>query len=146
VPLDGSDRSAQAVPYVVELTKRLESEVILLQVVEVGRHVHTLGGLTYIRFEDRDMESMRVRAREYLDSLSSKFAVTKAEVSSEVRTADDAAREIMRLATEADASLIALSSHGHSGIVAWFQGSVTYKILQASKQPVMLVPSLDMRR
>ena len=80
VPLDGSERGAKAVPYVVELTKKMESEVILLQVAEPGRHVHTIGGLNYIRFEDRDVESMKERAKEYLAGIGSEFAGTKAKV------------------------------------------------------------------
>ena len=127
-----------------ELTKKVDSEVILLEVVEPGRHVHTIGGLNYIRFEDQDVESMKERAKEYLAGIGSKFAGTKAKVISEVRT-DEAAREIIKLAAESDSSLIALSSHVHSPIEAWFQGSVTYKIIQASKQSVMLAPSPEMR-
>jgi len=144
MPLDGSERGARVLPYVVELTKKVESEVILLQVVESGRHIHTIGGLNYIRFEDRDVEPMKAIAKEYLAGIGSEFAGTKAKVISEVRTGE-AAREIIKLAAESDSSLIALSSHGHSGVEAWFQGSVTYKIIQASKQSVMLAPSPEMR-
>lgn len=145
MPLDGTEKGAEVVPYVVELTKRLESEVILMKVVEVGRRVHSIGGLNYIRFEDRDVEAMKAKAKGYLADVESKFAGTKAKVSSEVRTGE-AAREIIKLAAESDSSLIALSSHVHSPIEAWFQGSVTYKIIQASKQSVMLIPSPELRR
>jgi len=144
MPLDGTEKGAEVVPYVVELTKKLESEVILTEVVERGRHVHTIGGLNYIRFEDRDVETMKARAKEYLAGVGSKFSGTKAKVSSEVRTGE-AAREIIKLAAESDSSLIALSSHVHSPLEAWFQGSVTYKIIQASKQSVMLVPAPEVR-
>jgi len=140
VPLDGSERSATVLPYVTELTRKLESEVILLQVVEPGKHVHTIGGLDYVLFEDRDMDLMKTRAQTYLDEVSSRFAGTKATVRTEVKV-DDAPREIVEFATETNCSLIAMSSHGHSGIEAWIYGSVTYKILQAGKQSVMLVPS-----
>lgn len=145
VTLDGSERGATVLPYVTELTKKLESEVILLQVVEPGRHVHTIGGLEYVPFKDRDIDSAKTRAQKYLDEVSSQFAGTKATTKSEVRVGDGT-QEIIKLATETACSLIAMSSHGYSGIEAWIHGSVTSKILQASKHSVMLVPSLVTHR
>ena len=145
VPLDGSERGATVLPYVVELTKKLESEVTLLQVIEPGKHVHTIGGLDYIPFKDRDIDSVKTSAQRYLDEVAFQFAGTKATLKSEVRVGDSA-REIIKLATEKGYSLIAMSSHGYSGIEAWAHGSVTGKILQASKQSFMFVPSLGTHR
>ena len=141
IPLDGSEKSTAVLPYVTELTKKLHSEVTLLQVVETGKHVHTIGGLGYIPYKDRDIDLVKTNAQRYLDEISSKFAGTKATVRSEVRVGDGA-REIIKLAAEKDYSLIAMSSHGRAGIEAWAHGSVTGKILQASKQSLMFVPSL----
>jgi len=145
VPLDGSERGATVLPYVVELTKKLESQVTLLQVIEPGKHVHTIGGLDYIPYKDRDIDKVKTSAQRYLDEVSSKFTKTKATVRSEVRVGDSA-REIIKLATEKGYSLIAMSSHGYSGIEAWVHGSVTGKILQVSKQSFMFVPSLGTHR
>ena len=145
IPLDGSERSAAVLPYVTELTKKLDSEVTLLQVVETGKHVHTIGGLEYIPYKDRDIDLVKTNAQRYLDEISSKFAGTKATVRSEVRVGDGA-REIIKLAAEKDYSLIAMSSHGRAGIEAWAHGSVTGKILQASKQSLMFVPSPEIHR
>ena len=79
-----------------ELTKKLESEVTLLQVVETGKHVHTIGGLGYIPYKDRDVNLVKINAQRYLDEVSSKFAGTKATVRSEIRVGDSA-REIIKL-------------------------------------------------
>ena len=145
IPLDGSEKSTAVLPYVTELTKKLDSEVTLLQVVETGKHVHTIGGLEYIPYKDRDIDLVKTNAQRYLDEISSKFAGTKATVRSEVRVGDGA-REIIKLAAEKDYSLIAMSSHGRAGIEAWAHGSVTGKILQASKQSFMFVPSPEIHR
>jgi len=144
VPLDGSERSTTVLPYMVELAKKLDCEITLLQVVEPGKHVHTIGGLNYIPYKDRDINSAKANAQTYLDEISSQFTGTKAAVKPEVRVGDSA-REITRLATEMVPSLIAMSSHGYSGFEAWAHGSVTGKILQASKQSFMFVPSLGQR-
>ena len=140
VPLDGSERSAAVLPYMAELTKKLAAEVVLLRVVEPGKHVHTIGGLGYVPFKDRDIDKAKASAQRYLDEVSSKFVGTKATVRSEVRVGDRA-REIIKLASETGCSLIAMSSHGYSGLEAWAHGSVTGKILQASNQPVWFIPS-----
>ncbi len=140
VPLDGSERGEAALPYVVELTRQLASEIILFRVVEPGRQVHSARGLEYIAFKDLNMDSMKIKAQEYLDGVSSELAGTKAAVRCEVRVGN-CAQEIIKFADEAGCRLIVMSSHGHSAIEAWIHGSVTYKILQASNQSVMLVPS-----
>ncbi len=144
-PLDGSERSAAVIPYMTELTKKLGSEVTLLRVVESGKHVHTIGGLDYVPFKDWDIDKVKTSAQRCLDEVSSKLAGAKATVKYEVRVGD-AAREIIKLAAETGCSLIAMSSHGYSGVEAWAHGSVTGKILQTSKQSLMFVPSLGVPR
>ena len=140
IPLDGSEKSEVILPYVAELTKKLGSEVTLLQVIETGRHVHTIGGLGYIPYKDRDVNLVKTNVQKYLDGVSAKFAGTKATVTSEIRVGDSA-REIIKLAAAKDCSLIAMSSHGRAGIEAWAHESTTGKILQASKQSFMFVPA-----
>ena len=145
VPLDGSERSAAVLPYVVELTKKLESGVTLLRVVETGKHVHTIGGLNYIPYKDQDIDKAKTSAQRYLDNVNSKLTGAKATVKSEVRVGDSA-REIIKLASEIGCSLIAMSSHGYSSIKAWVYGSVTGKILQVNKLSFLFVPSLGTYR
>ena len=140
VPLDGSERSSAVLPYIRELAKILPCEVFPIQVVEAGRHVRTIGGLDYIRFRERAISSTKAAVEKYLEGVCTDLALTKAKVSYEVR-AGDAAREILKFADEKGCTLIAISSHGHSGIQAWAMGSVTSKIVEVSKQSVWLVPS-----
>lgn len=146
MPLDGSEKGEAALPYVLELTRKLESEVILLRIVEPGRHVHSgIGGVSYIRFKDKDINSMKMSAQEYLNGVASKFAGTKAILKSEVGVGD-AAKEIIKFANEKGCRLIAMASHGHSGIEIWMYGSITHKILQGSNQSVWLVLSPGIRK
>jgi len=51
----------------------------------------------------------------------------------------DIAREIIKFAEEINASLIAISSHGRSGIEKWVFGSIAHKILQTSNTPILVV-------
>ena len=77
--------------------------------------------------------------------MGSLLAGTKAIVRREVRVGD-CAREIIKFASEMECSLIAMASHGHSGLEVWIYGSVTHKILHASDQSVWFVLSLGMHR
>ncbi len=138
VPLDGSDAGEAALPYVRELTEKLEAEVILLQVVTPGRHVHTIGGLDYVRFDGHEISSMEAKAREYLEQVSGKLTGTKATVRSEVKIGD-AAQEIIKFGDEISTRLVAMSSHGRSGIERWTFGSITHKVLHAGNTPVLVV-------
>ena len=136
VPLDGSEKSIAVLPYIKELAKILPCEVFPIQVVEAGRHVRTIGGLDYVRFKERDISSTKAAVKKYLESVCTDLALTKAKVSCEVRVGD-AAREILKFADEKGCTLIAMSSHGHSGIEAWAMGSVTSKIV-AGQQAIGL--------
>jgi len=141
VALDGSERAEAVLPYVMELMKKLNSEVILLQVIASGRHVHTIGGLDYVYFEDRDVDSMKINAQKYLGEVRTRLMGKKDSIRCEVRTGEPV-REITKCAKETGSRLIAISSHGHSGIERWAYGSVTYKILQSSNQAVLIVRSM----
>lgn len=140
VPLDGSERGETILPYVAEIHRRISAEVILLRVLEPGKHVRSIGGLDYVRFEDRKMTTAYKEALGYLDRAAGKLAAGPGEVSKDVRVGDSAA-EIIKHADEKRCTLVAMPSHGHSGIESWLYGSVTYKVLQAGKEAVMLVPS-----
>lgn len=141
IPLDGSDIGEAALPYVKELTSKVESEVILFQVIAPGQHVHTIGGLDYVLFPEQEVEKMKVSAQQYLEGVSRRFAGTKATVRSEVKLGDPAT-EIIKFADETSTRLVAISTHGRSGIKRWVFGGVAHKVLQAGHTPLLLVRAL----
>ena len=49
------------------------------------------------------------------------------------------AMEIIRVANEINANLIAMSTHGRSGITRWAFGSITDRVLRGATTPVFLV-------
>jgi len=138
IPLDGSEIGEAALPYIKELTNKLKSEVTLLQVVALGQHVHTIGGLNYVPFSEQQVETMKAKAKQYLEKVGRKLTDTEAIIRSEVKTGH-AAQEIIKFADETNARLVAISTHGHSGVRRWIYGSVAYKVLQAGNTPVLLV-------
>jgi nucleotide-binding universal stress UspA family protein len=138
LPLDKSQLGEAAVPYIIDLTKKFESEVTLLHVIEEGKHIHTIGGLNYIRFLDQDLIRAKIESEKYLEEVAFRFLGTKARIVNEVRIGEPA-REILKFVSQQEQYLIAIASHGHSGISAWSLGSVAYKISQSVNQPLLLI-------
>jgi len=144
VPLDGSEDGETALPLVKELTNKIESEVILLQLVIPGQHVHTVGGLDYVIFPEPELEHLVEEARQYLENVSQKLADTKATIRCEVKTGN-AAQGIIKYADDINARLVALSTHGRSGVRRWISGSVAYKVLQAGNTHILLVRAPEVK-
>jgi len=138
LPLDGSAAGETALPYVLEIAARLKSEVALLSVVESGQRVHTIGGLDFIRFPEQQVQKMRQELSDYLDSAVKRFRDRGIKARGELRSGH-AAEEIIKSAKAAGIRLVAMSSHGKSGLREWVFGSVSNKVLHAGKSHLLLV-------
>ncbi len=138
VPLDGSEAGEVTLPYIKEFTSKLKPKVTLLQVVEPGQYVHTVGGLNYVLFSEQRVEAMKAETKQYLEEVKKRLEDTEATIRSEVKTGN-AAQEIIKLAGETNTRLVAISTHGRSGVRRWVSGSVAHKVLQAGHTPLLLV-------
>jgi nucleotide-binding universal stress UspA family protein len=136
VPLDGSSIGEAALSYVKTIVKALNCELILLRVVEIVQRVHTVGGLDHFIYSEQQIERMKDEALKYLGKIRQQF--DKGNVKIILRTGDPA-QEIIRLSAEENINVVAMSSHGKSGIMRWVMGSVSSKILQAGETPLLLV-------
>lgn len=144
VPLDGSEVGEAALPYVEELVSKLapntKVEVTLLQVITMLTHHVTIDAsvVRVVLYTGKELEQIRNEAKDYLhrvgERLRSKGITVKAKVST-----GHAAEEIIKAAKETEAGLIAMSTHGRSGVRRWALGSVTDKVLQEGTIPVLTV-------
>ncbi len=141
VALDGSDLGGKVVPYVSALASKLDSEIILLHVVETDKRLHSLGRIDTVPFRQEELISLKKRAQDYLNQVSKKFS-GKGSVVTVVKTGN-VGEEIIKYSLENNVTLIAISSHGHSGLESWVLGSVTNKILHASNKSMFFVPALE---
>jgi nucleotide-binding universal stress UspA family protein len=137
LPLDGSTNGEAALPYIRELTRRIDSELTLFQVVAPGYHVPTIGGQSYVSSPKAEIDRLSNEARQYLDRISAEVEGSRATIKLEVRVGN-AAEEILKFAGENNISLVAMSSHGYSGSNRWPFGNVTHKILHSGQMPVFL--------
>jgi len=141
VPLDGSELGAIVVPLVIEIADKFNSKVTLIHVIDTDRRVHSLGRIDAVPFREEELQSLKMRGEEYLKTQAKRFRRTAGPVRTEVR-AGNVAEEIIKFARGDNTSLIALSSHGHSGFEAWILGSVTSKILHSSNKSILFAPAI----
>jgi len=139
VPLDGSENGSVILPYAVEIARNIDAEIVLMRVIEVGKHVHSIGGLDYIPYKDQKLIDKQKEAEDYLNKISEQFAGAKNPVRIEVRSGESA-RVIIKAAEDLDCRLIALSTHGHSNIETWVFGSAAATIVHSGRQSIMIVP------
>ena len=134
IPLDGSKTGEAALPYVEDLVSKLapevKTEIVLLQVLSPIAPVVQAGVAEYARqHTSEQMEEINKKATEYLtatgETLKSKGATVTIKVA-----VGDASEEIVKTAEDIDANLIAMSTHGRSGLSRWAFGSVTDRVLR----------------
>lgn len=134
VPLDGSPRAELVLSQVGRLLRREDSEILLLRSVDVPS---TLAGRIDVA---RARREERGEAQRYLHDLARRFADQGAKVHGRV-VEGPPAEAILEAARTEGATLIAMSTHGRSGVARWVMGSVAEKVVRASDLPVLLVRS-----
>ena len=138
VPLDGSKRAEAILRHVEELAGRYGAAVILLRVVEpVPLSVGLEGAYTVLReeFERRTKE-----AESYLVVLQEEFCEKGIEAQTRV-VHGSAVEAITEAAEREDADLIAMASHGRTGLSQVFYGSVAAGVLHRIDRPLLLIRS-----
>ena len=136
VPLDGSDTGQAALPYAEILARELGASINLIQIIpSPGTMDPSMpGGSYWIKF----VEAVSDTAKYYLAGIAEKLSNQGIRITYEVITGDPAYK-IAEYAEQAKSSLIAMSTHGRTGIARWVLGSVTDKVLHSSKVPILIV-------
>jgi nucleotide-binding universal stress UspA family protein len=135
VPLDGSPLAEAIIPFLTEIAAPLEMSIVLLRVREpipqvVGDGVrHAL--LDLGETHTRDIEN-------YLASIAATLRARSLDVSYAIRSGRPDA-EIVEAAREAGVDLIAMSTHGRSGLGRLLFGSVAEQVLRHADVPVLMI-------
>jgi nucleotide-binding universal stress UspA family protein len=136
VPLDGSKLAECVLPHVVELAKAVKLKIVLLQAFSLKQIIHTYKD--YIPDFDALERSSKSGASRYLEEKEQQLKEAGLNVSS-VAAEGEAAETIIELARGAPESLIAMCTHGHSGIRRWMLGSITEKVVRHADNPVLAI-------
>lgn len=139
VPLDGSKRAEAILPHVEELARRFVAEVVLLQVVEPSTSVPYMSGAP-VDLSQESFTRWIAEAESYLADIQGELR--EKGIETRTRVASGPVVEIITIAAEEEnADLIAMASHGRTGLSRVFYGSVAAGILHRADRPLLLVRS-----
>ena len=141
VPLDGSELAEAALTTVVELARALKLKVVLLRAYSVKA----------IMYSDEDnlhdsneiATELKNEATRYLDHWAGRLKSEGCADVLPIVSEGDAAETIIEVAEGAPNSLIAMCTHGRSGVKRWVLGSVTEKVIRHAGNPVLVLRVAD---
>ncbi len=133
VPLDGSSLAECVLPHVVALSRIFEAPITLLRVVGEQSDYEGSRAVDPLSWQIR-----RSEAEAYLAEIATRLRGLDLEVATSIAEGL-AAERIVTCATEIDAGLVVLSSHGRSGLSEWNISSVVQKVLLRVYAPALIV-------
>ncbi len=147
VPLDGSKVGEAALPVIDQLCDKLAKgtkvEITLLGVITLLRHWVVVGEASApVSYTEDELGLIKQRVMDYLKNTSESVKCRGVTVNFDVRTGN-AAEEILKAAEEMGAELIAMSTHGRSGLRRLAFGSITDKVLHGAGIPVLMVRAAE---
>jgi len=140
IPLDGSELAEGVLPHVVEVIRDRASRVYLLSVAPLAKGMSPTpmdmsASSTTMQVEQKRVEQELMA---YLQKVAERLQPVAVDTQVNVRFGRQA-DEILVFVNDVDADLIAMSTHGRSGIGRWVFGSVAERVLRGATCPLLLV-------
>lgn len=141
VPLDGSERAEKILPHVEKLAAGHQSEVVLLQVVQTI--ILDDGYKNILQQESMAATQQAIRESErYLNDVAGQLRKKGITVHAMTRTGP-AVKVILDTAVKEKTDLVAMASHGRSGLGRVFYGSIAAGVVQHIDRPLLIIRSRD---
>ena len=140
VLLDGSERAEAVLPHVKDLATRHEATVVFMRVLEP--HIIDVASPfdTHPEATDKKEGRRMEQTVEYLTAWEKKFQADGLDTQQRIERGP-VVRTVLEH-TDADGiDLVAMTSHGRTGLARVFYGSVTAGILHGINRPLLLVRS-----
>jgi len=141
VPLDGSAVAESVLEHAAGLARLdPEGDLVLLQVIQpVTAAVWAPEAALVASWPTADLVRRdEEQARKYLQAVGGRLEADGLRVRTRVEVADNVASAILEVARAAPADVVALATHGRSGLVRLALGSVADKVVRGSPVPVLL--------
>jgi nucleotide-binding universal stress UspA family protein len=135
IPVDGSKTAEHVLPYARILARTLDLPVELMEVMdiaELGRHIPS----DRASHLDTRVAEVERRSEEYLAQLAGSFPGLKVTCTVERGRPEDV---IIEKAAADKTTLLAMATHGRSGVSRWLLGSIAEKVLRGASNPLLLV-------
>lgn len=134
VPLDGSDVGEAILGPAAELGKAMGARFTLLHVVSpqvtLGARVSPL--------PSGQLEKRQEKAEAYLSGVAERLGADGIDARWKLESHFAPARAILKVAEEEKVDLVAIATHGYTGVKRAILGSVTDKVLRGAQWPLLL--------
>jgi len=141
VPLDGSDLAACVLAHVESIVKGCAvQDVVFLRVVVPFTRRSALGAYVTEEEMQRINSEHRAAAENYLSQLVNQTKYGGVAIQPEVLVGNEA-DSIIDYANKNGVDLIAIATHGRSGVSRWAWGRVADRVLRSARVPVLIVKS-----
>src|SRR5262245_1476038 len=138
VPLDGSNLAESVLPVALEIAKKLNIEIVLFRAFNVP---YTVFGAVrdYLPIVDELLGGINAEARGCLERKAEELKKQGANKVSYVLGQGAGADQIISLGRKTPDNLIAMCTHGWSGVKGWALGSITETVVRHSGDPVLII-------
>lgn len=140
VPLDGSELSEAILPHVSKLAKSMGAHVVLLRVVPHPMQemvLTSLPSITVQHFPAAPEQDLFAHAEGYLQRIAFDHFPDQ-DITLQVASGPTE-ENILGIATNLGVDLIAMTTHGRSGLSRMVMGSVADEIVRQSHLPILLL-------
>jgi nucleotide-binding universal stress UspA family protein len=142
VPLDGSQLAERVLPVAAKLAAQDGARLCLVRAPVTEKMYLPAADGYGLLYPEQYFGAANAEALEYLKIVQSRQAGHGFTVAGEVVEGDPAS-VIVDTARLNRADLIAMSSHGYSGLTRWILGSVAERVLRAADCPVLVLRSSE---
>jgi nucleotide-binding universal stress UspA family protein len=141
VPIDGSDTSARAFDTALQLARDNDAELCPVYIVDNPLVVYDSPGYDPSILRDAMCEEGKritdaALAKMHLEKVRGIARIDEVELS-----VDSIADRILKMATDMQADLVVMGTHGRRGFRRLVLGSVAERFVRMASCPVLLVPS-----
>ncbi len=137
VPIDGSETALAVVKHAADLAKTYNAKVTVVQVMTLDPYI----AAEYLATGHTNQMIDRARnfIQDNINTAKEKFAAEGVEVETHLLEGENIYRTIASAATELNADLVVICSHGRSGIKKLILGSVAQSLIAELDVPVLVV-------
>ena len=138
VPLDGSELAESILPMAAGVAKKLGLEVVLFRAYHIPYNAYAGDDGFYAVNYDDLISAVRDETNEYLEKRVAEIKKLGVEKVSALSKEGFAGDEIIAMGRSTPEALIAMCSHGRSGVKRWVLGSVTENVVRHTVDPVLV--------
>jgi len=135
VPLDGSEMSEAILPEIEKLASAFGANIALLYVAPIPI---VPGVMEPVVTSQTIIDTLIKDAEAYLRKIEKGLKGKGFTVEKHLQQGDEA-QQILEHCDREDIDLIAMSTHGRSGVSRWLLGSVAEKVIRHATKPMLLV-------